>query len=404
MAVRSLRYISLCTGAGGLDLGVELAVPTARPALYMEREAFAVATLVAAIEEGLLAPTPIWSDVRTFRGRGWRGLVDGLIGGIPCQPHSLAGKRLERLDERDLWVPARRIIVQARPWFVLIENVEGMLSSGGAERVWRGLGRLGYSCEVGLFSARGVSAPHERRRVFILAVHDGLAHGGGDGLNWRAESDSLALRPEQQASRRSDADGHDLAGVGVVDPTSDGRREGWAEPEFRSGGHSPAGAACVGRTLEDARCSKWREGEPPDHVSDRDDARRQEAADRSGEPDPTVAHADVAQLRREPPARQLVVDEQDHGHGLFPPGPGDRDAWAIIAEREPGLLPAVPKSALRGLADGLAGGVDETRIDELRLLGNGVVPLEAADAFRALATQLSARSSGARFLVRLMAE
>jgi DNA (cytosine-5)-methyltransferase 1 len=67
--------------------------------------------VVLARDHVLLAQAPIWSDVRTFAGRPWRGLVDGIIGGIPCQPHSLAGKRLGADDERDLWGDARRIIV-----------------------------------------------------------------------------------------------------------------------------------------------------------------------------------------------------------------------------------------------------------------------------------------------------
>jgi DNA (cytosine-5)-methyltransferase 1 len=70
-----------------------------------------------------MAEAAIWSDVTTFDGRPWRGLVDGVIGGIPCQPHSLAGKRQGSDDERDLWSDARRIIVQSGAWFVLIENV-----------------------------------------------------------------------------------------------------------------------------------------------------------------------------------------------------------------------------------------------------------------------------------------
>jgi site-specific DNA-cytosine methylase len=110
--------------------------------------------------------------------------VDGLIGGIPCQPHSLAGKRLGEDDERDLWSDARRIIVQSGAWFVLIENVRGMLSSGGAERVWRDLHRLGFTVEVGLFTATEVGASHERERLFILAVADredgGYQYSRGD--------------------------------------------------------------------------------------------------------------------------------------------------------------------------------------------------------------------------------
>ncbi|TIW20627.1 MAG: DNA cytosine methyltransferase [Mesorhizobium sp.] len=150
-----LDIISLCTGGFGLDLGVELAIPSARSVVLVEREAFACAQLVSAMEKGLVHPAPVWSNVRTFDGRAWRSCVDGLIGGIPCQAHSLAGKKRGSLDERDLWSPTRRIIVQARPWFILIENVAGMLSPGddeiaGAERVWRDLQKLGFAVEGGI--------------------------------------------------------------------------------------------------------------------------------------------------------------------------------------------------------------------------------------------------------------
>jgi hypothetical protein len=130
-----LNYLSFCTGGGGLDLGLELAVPGARAVCLVERECFAIAHLVSAMEAGLLAPAPVWTDARTFNGRPWRGAVDGVIGGIPCQPHSVAGNRLAEEDERDLWAPFRRAVVQSGAWFVLIENVEGMLSSGGGKKV-----------------------------------------------------------------------------------------------------------------------------------------------------------------------------------------------------------------------------------------------------------------------------
>ncbi|MCF1452281.1 DNA cytosine methyltransferase [Agrobacterium vitis] len=168
------NIISLCTGGGGLDLAVELAIPGTRTVCMVEREGFACGALVSAMEAGLMAPAPIWSDARTFNGRPWRGLVDGIIGGIPCQPHSLAGKRRGQEDERDLWSVARRIIVQSGAWFVLIENVRGMLSSGGAERVWRDFQRLGFSVEGGLFRASEVGASHERERLFILAVANAI--------------------------------------------------------------------------------------------------------------------------------------------------------------------------------------------------------------------------------------
>ncbi|MGJ2639774.1 DNA cytosine methyltransferase, partial [Salmonella enterica subsp. enterica serovar Paratyphi A] len=172
-----LDILSICTGGAGLDLGVELAIPGARSVCMVEREAFAVAHLVSAMEQGLLHPAPVWSDARSFDGRRWRGCVDGLIGGIPCQPHSLAGRKQGSLDERDLWQPTRRIIAQSGVWFVLIENVSGMLAAGadevaGAERIWRDLRKLGFAVEIGLFTAAEVGASHERERVFILAVAD----------------------------------------------------------------------------------------------------------------------------------------------------------------------------------------------------------------------------------------
>ena len=77
-----IRYLSICTGGGGLDLGLELAISRSRPVAYVEREAFACAHLVAAMEQGLLAPAPVWSDARTFPGRRFRGRVDCVIGGM----------------------------------------------------------------------------------------------------------------------------------------------------------------------------------------------------------------------------------------------------------------------------------------------------------------------------------
>jgi DNA (cytosine-5)-methyltransferase 1 len=204
---RGLRTISLCAGGGGLDLGIELGAAAllgraCQPVVLVEREAFACAHLVAAMEAGFMAPAAVWSDVATFDGRPWRGLIDGVVGGIPCQPHSVAGKRLGEDDERDLWSDARRIIVQARPWFVLIENVPGMLTPGsssakrdsrlqrsGFERVWRDLRRLGYAVEAGLFSAAETGASHERQRLFILAI------GGGHGRQPAPPTTRAAGRP-----------------------------------------------------------------------------------------------------------------------------------------------------------------------------------------------------------------
>lgn len=480
MALRSpqpgdLNLISICTGGGGLDRAVELAIPAARPVVCVEREAFAVASLVAQIEDGLMAPAAVWSDVRTFDGRPWRGLVDGLIGGIPCQPHSLAGRRGGSTDERDLWSPTRRIIAQARPWFVLIENVGGMLSAGadevpGAYRVRRDLRKLGYEVEGGLFRASDVGLPHERERIFILGVAD----------SYRQLGDGPWL--ERAAGRRQSADGGSI----LADPGCS-RRKGRRPPGDRPGQRSaaerggehlgdaersgllPGALASIHRQQEGSgprHGAPERSGEPVEHALSGGRDGRPEGAERWPQqraaeqlagaipdeqrlPDPDGAEP-AAQRRDTGEVRSLPEGEGGAEHraalprggrpSLRPPGPGDTDAWRAIAECAPRLLPAVSRydlfrlemgaqgfapdgdpsagawvdpqtgarphpaqlqaaaqSAIRGVADVLA-----TRIDELRMLGNGVADAQGALAVRTLVHELATRSAGAALLVRMM--
>lgn len=89
-----LHTISLCAGVGGLDLGVRLAEPAARCVCYVEREAPVASILVARMEDGWLHPAPIWSDLATFDAGAWRGAVDCVLSGDPCQPNSVAGRGL----------------------------------------------------------------------------------------------------------------------------------------------------------------------------------------------------------------------------------------------------------------------------------------------------------------------
>ena len=173
MDSHTFRILSLCSGVGGIELGFKLAVPSARTIGYIENEAFACSILEARMQDKTLDEAPIWTDLKTFDGRAWRGKVDCLTGGYPCQPFSVAGKKLGEKDPRHLWPEIKRLISEIEPPICFFENVGGHLRLG-FEQVANDLSEWGYKVKAGLFTAQEVGAPHKRERLFILAYSDSV--------------------------------------------------------------------------------------------------------------------------------------------------------------------------------------------------------------------------------------
>lgn len=178
----TLNGIALCAGVGGLELGLHIAEPGYRTVCYVEREAFAAATLVARMADKAMGDAPLWDDVATFDGRPWRGKVHILTGGYPCQPFSFCGRRRGEDDPRHLWPHIQRIIGELDPEWCFFENVEGHMSLG-ADKVFADLRAMGFTVKAGLFSALEVGASHIRRRLFIVAHADKVPYRkpGGTG-------------------------------------------------------------------------------------------------------------------------------------------------------------------------------------------------------------------------------
>lgn len=214
--------LSLCPGIRGLERGIERAIGTVRVAAYVEIEAFICENLVAEMEQGLLAPAPIFSNLKTFDPEPFRGRIHGITGGYPCQPFSMAGNRKGAADPRHLWPYIERIIEATGPLWCFFENVEGHLGLGYAT-VYKSLRDMGYRVESGIYSAEEVGAPHQRNRLFIFAIKleyaTSLSTTWGATINKRHEHQSFnwdKVRDNARAASDSTQLGH-AHGIGYHD-------------------------------------------------------------------------------------------------------------------------------------------------------------------------------------------
>ncbi|PJN95976.1 DNA cytosine methyltransferase [Amaricoccus sp. HAR-UPW-R2A-40] len=369
--------LSLCSGAGGLDLGLTIAIPGYRAVGHVERETYAAATLVARMEDASLDQAVVWDDVATFDGRPWRGAVDIVTAGYPCQPFSVAGKRRGADDPRHLWPHVARIIGEVAPPFVFLENVAHHLRLGFPE-VASGLVGMGYRLAAGLFTAAEVGAPHKRERLFILAIREGDDLADPTRLLWHPvewrepDGTAAAVADAPRQRQREPADEADA----VAD-------SGPARHEPRDDGRDVADA--TDRQLSQPRWREARREGPGPHgagLADADGQRRLQAE--RGQPedsgsDPCQPHVDDAH-RAGSQGWGDDIGEHPGERSAWPPGPCDADGWERYLRAAPYLEPAVRRGA-----DGLA-----HRVDRLRLCGNSVVPLVAAHALRTLAAELLA--------------
>ncbi len=375
----TINILSLCSGYGGLDAGLDIATGgSTRVVCHVEREAFAAAILASRMADLSLDAAPVWSDLRTFDGRPWRRVVDCITGGYPCQPFSYAGKRLGVQDDRHLWPDIARIIGEVQPGIVFFENVAGHVAVG-FDAVRADLERLGYRTAAGLFTATEVGASHRRERLFILGLADAECGDGSStqrGCRNRSEG-ACGAGPSDHASgcREGLADAADDHGRRGVCDTQAGTRT-CSERRRRSAGSvaGMADAECersqgICGTGTASQATERGDGAGMADAGEHDDCGRGSACDMD-------ARVEACPRRRQDTAERphdLLADL-----GPFAPGPTDTDRWRRIIDARPDLAPAT-ESAVRGVVDGRAG-----RLDRLRALGNGVVPLQAAYAFTSL--------------------
>lgn len=340
-----IHGLGLCSGVGALELALDLVLGRDgfRTVCYVEREAYAAASLVARMGDEALDLAPIWDDIFSFDPRPWRGKVDIVSAGFPCQPFSVAGKRRAESDERHLFPRIAEIIRDVGPRLVFLENVRGLLTASGGRVFGDVLGTLadiGFDSEWLCLKASDVGAPHRRERVFILGVSDTV-------------SDPLRIEPrwigganrEGAALARDAGEDMDYAPF----PPGPDDRDAWARVLAERPDLAPALADGDGSRLE---------------------GRSVRGAGRSDESPPRTGGGAVADGERGP-GEQFGATGRMGREGEPIPRDGNGEGEA--------------QSKLCGVADGLSARVDACRKERLRACGNGVVPLQAGAAFVVLA-------------------
>jgi DNA (cytosine-5)-methyltransferase 1 len=311
-----VNELALFAGAGGGILGGVLL--GWRTVCAVEHDRYCIAVLAQRQNDGVLPPFPIWDDVRTFIGGPWSGHIDVVSAGFPCQPFSVAGKKLADADARNMWPDTVRIIREVRPRFAFLENVPGLLSATGVDgkryfsRILGDLAEAGYDAEWTVLGADDCGAPHRRKRLWILA------HANGNPADERRDGNAV-------------------------------RSNSGAIPARRNSPHP-----------KNARANS----------SDRDS---------------DVAYADGTGRKKyggaEPVQPEQPAAERGGDRGWWQRDPADADGESPDGTTEPWCQRrfGLTESGLGRVAHGVA-----DRVDRLRALGNGQVPIVAATAWRLL--------------------
>ena len=186
-----MNHGSLFSGIGGFDLAASWV--GWENIFQVEKDEFRKRVLAKNFPH-----TKRYGDIHAFDGRNYRGAIDVLSGGFPCQPFSVAGKQRGKSDDRYLWPEMLRVIHEIRPRWAVVENVTGIITLA-LDEVLSDLEAEGYATETFIIPACAINAPHRRDRVWIVA-HDAC------GANWRHNAESeegQVSEPRKSAGNRT---------------------------------------------------------------------------------------------------------------------------------------------------------------------------------------------------------
>jgi len=207
--MNELTHLDLFSGIGGFALAAKW--NGYRTVAFCDNEPYAQAVLKKHWPD-----VPCHKDIREIRGDLYAG-VTLLTGGFPCQPFSVAGKQRGKGDDRYLWPEMLRVIREARPAWIIGENVAGIVNMA-LDQVHTDLEAEGYEVESLIIPACGVDASHKRDRVWILANSTRIGWRGRDYGNEAGNHGSLQTSGSCAAKEQSV----------LANSTGGGMEGGWA--------------------------------------------------------------------------------------------------------------------------------------------------------------------------------
>lgn len=310
------------------------------------------------MEQGVIPGAPIWDDLRTFNGKPWRGAVDIVTAGYPCQPFSVAGRKRGSDDPRHMWLAVARIVEECRAPFVFLENVSRHLTAG-FDQVAGDLHSMGYTVAALVCRASTLDAPHQRERLFALAVSNTDRERVRELTEWVQGN---ATEPAHMGENVANPDG-----VEWIERCLE------REPK-RAGSDQPS------QTLADGYRGGFQGERRKKRRRDWENSQRDESNGCSGA---ELADSDSKQCESGTGRQRAGRRDQFGYRSCWPPGPNDVEQWRWAPDF---ARPSI-ESALCRVADGLSDWMGFRR-EQLHALGNAVVPVQAAYAFITLVEAL----------------
>ena len=367
--MKKLKVLDLFSGIGGFALGLD-STGIFETVKFVEKDKYCQKVL-----QKNFPNIPIEEDIKNVEGK--EGDADVVVGGFPCQPMSVAGKRKGTDDDRYLWPEMFRLIKQIKPQFVIGENVQGIINIQNGmvlRQVQDDLESEGFEVQCFLIPASGIGAWHQRYRVWIVghSEHNGLLASKIERRNTETatrtqEGTNTTGEPERTSGSRNNEDVSNTKIIGTGEPRNIDQEKGnqsssstQSDSSSEDVSNTDSGMRRRWRTIGESGKDKiWRfypEKEEQTRVDIRSETIGRDVV--SGEETNALQSDDE---RREERDVSNQSEEQNIDSGRHDTNEQEQTWWQV-------------ESAVRGIPNGISYELDKDRANRIKTLGNAIVP------------------------------